>query len=1070
MKYSFKLASFVLLSFAIASPKSAHADRTVSTDTTQDAGTFVVDPAGQLSISDLTNDPLLTLTNGASTSGITVVVIGSGVGAKGQLRVEEKSVLFNSRSGFIGLLEGSSGSATIKGPDSVWTNGSELYVGYIGQGTLNIENGGTVTSTNAMIAADSDSTGKATVTGPGSKWNIENTLNVGFSGQGTLNIENGGTVTSSNGGIGQNSKTGSVTITGTGSQWNIKNKLSVGKGGGESSINVRIENGGAITSAASTIGLSEVTITGPGSKWETSGILQVSALGKLYIENGGLVTSSEAIIGPFSRGDVTASGTDSKWQNTGNLYLGAFPDDDRIQSSSDSKLVVKDSAIVKVGGFLFLGARSTLDIQSGGVIKVDDTLTVDAVAGYIGKITGDGGTIQGDVINHGLIAPGNSPGVLTIDGNLTTTGIVQFELAGIGTGLFDQMIVTGELNLGGVIELDLIDGFNPAAGNSFKLLSFGSLIDSGFTFDLTHATLATNLSWDIATFATDGTIRVVPEASSLLLAGMVTLAGLFFCRKNVRPQVASLVLLSLALVSPKSAHADRTVTTDTTQDGGTFVVDPAGGLRISDATNNPLLTLTNGANSSGITGMLIGTGTNVQGQLLVENKSSLSNSGSAVIGFGDGSIGSATITGTDSMWTNGGDLNVGLFSGQGTLNIENGGTVASSQAYIAQDSDSSGTVTVADPGSNWDIEKNLYVGGFDHGVGSLNIENGGIVTCANSDVAIGSGTGSVIVTGAGSQLKMANTLYIDHTNGKTFEAMRVENGGTVTSAAGNIGQGLTITGPGSRWDCSGQIVIGNDNDISGGMTIENGGIVTSSEGVVGPLVRANVTVSGTGSKWQNSGNLYVGAVLFDDQIQSIGISRIVVQENAMVEVGGLFFLGAQSTLNVQSGGVVKVYDTLTVDAFSQYMGTLTGNGGTIQGDVINHGLIAPGNSPGILTIDGDLTTTGIVQFELAGIGTGLFDQLIVTGELNLGGVVELDLIDGFNPTAGSSFKLLSFGSLIDSGFTFDLSHATLATNLSWDTSAFITDGTIRVVPEASSLMLAGMVTFAGSFVWRKNGS
>ena len=59
---------------------------------------------------------------------------------------------------------------TVSGTGSTWTNSSALYVGYSGSGTLNITDGGAVSSTYGYIGYNSGSTGAVTVDGTGSTW------------------------------------------------------------------------------------------------------------------------------------------------------------------------------------------------------------------------------------------------------------------------------------------------------------------------------------------------------------------------------------------------------------------------------------------------------------------------------------------------------------------------------------------------------------------------------------------------------------------------------------------------------------------------------------------------------------------------------------------------------------------------------------------------------------------------------------------------------------------------------------------------------------------------------------
>src|SRR5262249_5051633 len=96
--------------------------------------------------------------------------------------------------------------------------------------------------------------------------------------------------------------------------------------------------------------------------------------------------------------------------------------------------------------------------------------------------------------------------------------------------------------------------------------------------------------------------------------------------------------------------------------------------------------------------------------------------------------------------------------------------------------------------------------------------------------------------------------------------------------------------------------------------------------------------------------------------------------------------------------------------------TLTGGAvlkgtGTIAGSVVNTaGTVAPGNSPGIITINGDYTqgSGGALNIEVQGTNpaTPDFDQLIVNGAVSLDGTLSVSLLNGFTPSVADSFKII----------------------------------------------------------------
>ena len=98
-----------------------------------------------------------------------------------------------------------------------------------------------------------------------------------------------------------------------------------------------------------------------------------------------------------------------------------------------------------------------------------------AVAGdiymYSGKLKGSGtvGTIN---MSGGSVAPGMSPGVLS-SGNFTSSGgTFDEEVGGTATGEFDQLNVTGTVDLGSATTLNVTQwsNFVPATGDTFTII------------------------------------------------------------------------------------------------------------------------------------------------------------------------------------------------------------------------------------------------------------------------------------------------------------------------------------------------------------------------------------------------------------------------------------------------------------------------------------------------------------------------------------------------------------------------------------------------------------------------
>ncbi len=152
---------------------------------------------------------------------------------------------------------------------------------------------------------------------------------------------------------------------------------------------------------------------------------------------------------------------------------------------------------------------STFGVLSGNG-RVSVVPDVDNPDGLVGDIR---------LLDGGKITPGNSPGLLTLEGDFTFGGILEIEIAGLEEGLFDRLIVDGDMFVaGGLIEFVFLDNFLPEAGDSFEFLTVTGEISgletlefafvnvlSGFEFDLMFSELANGgIRFDLMTIMAGG--------------------------------------------------------------------------------------------------------------------------------------------------------------------------------------------------------------------------------------------------------------------------------------------------------------------------------------------------------------------------------------------------------------------------------------------------------------------------------------------------------------------------------------------------------------------------------------
>jgi hypothetical protein len=132
---------------------------------------------------------------------------------------------------------------------------------------------------------------------------------------------------------------------------------------------------------------------------------------------------------------------------------------------------VMRSQRVQIGG----RGAGWLDLRADAVLESPDIVVLRN-----GRLTGRG-TINGNVfVAGGAVAPGNSPGTLTINGdfNLSPEGTLELEIGGLTPGSdFDQIVVNGNANLLGAIKVEAIDGFELKPGDMLELFQVSGVFD-----------------------------------------------------------------------------------------------------------------------------------------------------------------------------------------------------------------------------------------------------------------------------------------------------------------------------------------------------------------------------------------------------------------------------------------------------------------------------------------------------------------------------------------------------------------------------------------------------------------
>lgn len=254
-----------------------------------------------------------------------------------------------------------------------------------------------------------------------------------------------------------------------------------------------------------------------------TGAATVNSAGTLEINNLTLdrvvtMNSGATLIGTGAsaraNGTITVSGNAGVFLGTGGspsdvFTLGDGANDLTGGAANSSILVVGAGKVVLTQDSDYVGAW----FVSSGTLQVSNPTGSATGSGAV-RVTNTGtlqgtGSIAGPVENFGIIAPGASPGKLTLTTTYTqkTGGSLQIELAGTapGTG-YDQLLVTGAASLAGTLDVSLVGGFKPATGDAFDVLVAGSRTGTFGTVQLPD--LGGRVQWNTAYTSTTAAIFV----------------------------------------------------------------------------------------------------------------------------------------------------------------------------------------------------------------------------------------------------------------------------------------------------------------------------------------------------------------------------------------------------------------------------------------------------------------------------------------------------------------------------------------------------------------------------------
>ncbi|MBX9743137.1 MAG: hypothetical protein K2W99_06340 [Chthoniobacterales bacterium] len=175
---------------------------------------------------------------------------------------------------------------------------------------------------------------------------------------------------------------------------------------------------------------------------------------------------------------------------------------------------------------------------------------------------------------------------------------------------------------------------------------------------------------------------------------------------------------------------------------------------------------------------------------------------------------SVTLSGSNSLWTNSGEVAIGYAGAKNSLTV-NGGTVVDYNGYVGYLATSSNnSVIINGANSLWINSGNLYLGYQGPG-NTITITNGGQVVDGNGYVGYGSNSyNNAVFVGPNSIWSNSGNLYIGTTNNTTATTGQ----GSVTVNNGTVVAQNIYVGKTSSYNSGGSVTLAKNLYLQGGKT------------------------------------------------------------------------------------------------------------------------------------------------------------------------------------------------------------------------------------------------------------
>ena len=874
---------------------------------------------------------------------------------------------------------------TIGNTNTQLSSSADLYVGKEGaSNSMVVSNGASVVNGTGYVGYGSGSSNnRVTVTGDSSGWGNDGDLNVGYYGSSnSLIISAGGYVGASNGiiGLDSDSSNNRIVVTGGSSSLGLTGKLSVGQYGSSNTLVVSNQGsvlvGDDLMIALDTVSSNNsVVVSDAGSSLTvTNGkSLNVGWSGSrntLVISNGASANAATVSVGVSSNSvsnSITVGGGSgtSTLNVTGDLNIGYSGTGNRVTILAGGAVSANST---KIGGDTNANGNSM--VLSGGAL----TNSGDFRIGYDGasnSLVIGSGTVSvgtnGTATDVGLDASSSNNSVLVAGSNslLRVGSSSRFALGYQGSG--NSMVVSNGGRVA-VTNSDAALGFDTASSNnSLTITGAGSVFSNSLA-----------KTFYVGRVGGSNTISVL--GGGTLVTGALRLGASNSSSNN-------LVLVSGA----------GSVWTN----NGTIRVGSAGGYN----------------------------------SLLVTNGGIVRTAGDLFVGYdATSSNNNILVDGSGSQLSSSSGMAIGV-QGAGSLTVANGGTVTSEDGIaLGALSGSTGTLNIGRFGTNDTAGVlNVTALGFGGGAGSINFNqrNGFVLT---NDL---SGYGSINQAGSGTTILSGSNSYTGTTlvTGGTLVPATTNGFGTsaVVLTGGKLSLPVGLTVSSLIWDSAATIALpaaGSAHYLTSTTSVTLTGSGTNTFDLTGVTLGGSpIELFSFGSNRLSTNQFNITGI--SDYVLSISnnalwisVSSLIAQTNNTIITNTATYptvtfltngiltitpsadLSITAPIDVTNNATVVLNGVLNTPSVTVASGGTLSGTGTLNGNLTNSGVVAPGNSPGTLTVKGNFAQTSGGTL-LVQVGNGLNSMLSVNGTATLGGTLVVNSYAGHQFQYGEKIVFLS---------------------------------------------------------------